>query len=77
MYIMYSNNVMYKLLISCMPAPHSVKARSRHGTASLDLTIPAEIKREHGISAGDVFVVEVHDEGDDLTISYERIHEAE
>jgi bifunctional DNA-binding transcriptional regulator/antitoxin component of YhaV-PrlF toxin-antitoxin module len=60
-----------------MPAPHSIKARVRQGTESLDLTIPAELKREHGITAGDVFIVEVQDGTDDLTISYERVHEAE
>jgi len=60
-----------------MPAPHSVKARVRQGTESLDLTIPSELKREHGITAGDVFIVEIQDETDELTISYKRIHEAE
>lgn len=60
-----------------MPAPHSVKARGRHGTSSLDLTVPAELKREHNISEGDVFIVEIDDEGGDLTITYERVHEAE
>ena len=60
-----------------MPAPHSVKARVRQGTESLDLTIPAELKREHGITPGDVFIVEVQDGTGDLTISYKRVHEAE
>ena len=59
-----------------MPAPHSVKARGRHGTESLDLTIPAELKREHGISEGDVFVVTVSDE-EEIVIDYERIHDAD
>ena len=59
-----------------MPAPFTVKARGRHGTESLDLTIPAELKREHGISEGDVFLVEI-EEGEELSIMYKRIHEAE
>lgn len=77
MYIMYTNNVVYRFSTDPMPAPYNVKARGRHGTESLDLTIPAEIKREHGITAGDVFVVEIQDEADDLAISYKRIHEAD
>jgi bifunctional DNA-binding transcriptional regulator/antitoxin component of YhaV-PrlF toxin-antitoxin module len=60
-----------------MPAPHSVKARGRHGTSSLDLTVPAELKREHDILEGDVFIVEIDDEDGDLTITYERVHEAD
>ncbi len=59
-----------------MPEPFSVKARGRHGTESLDLTIPVELKREHGITQGDVFLVEVSPDGE-LSIEYERIHDAE
>ena len=68
---------MHSLTISAVPEPFTVKARGRHGTASLDLTIPAELKREHGISEGDVFLVEVDETDDELTISYQRIHEAD
>lgn len=60
---------------SAVPAPFTVKARGRQGTESLDLTIPAELKREHGICEGDVFLVEVNSEGD-LIIDYKRIHES-
>jgi len=67
---------MYSSIIDAMPAPFSVKARGRHGTESLNLTIPAELKREHDISEGDVFVVSVNDSGE-IVIEYERIHEAE
>lgn len=77
MYIMYSNNVMYRLTNSAMPAPHSVKARGRQGTSSLDLTIPTELKREYRISEGDVFIVDVDEEGDKMTITYERVHQVE
>lgn len=59
-----------------MPEPFSVKARGRHGTESLDLTIPVKLKNKHGITQGDIFVVEINSEGE-LTIEYERIHEAE
>ncbi len=67
---------MYPSVSEGMPEPFTVKARGRQGTASLDLTIPAEYSREHGINEGDVFLVEVNEE-DELVISYERIHEAE
>jgi hypothetical protein len=77
MYIMYTNYVMYRQKASGVPAPFTVKARGRHGTSSLDLTIPTELMREHGISEGDVFLVEVDEQDDELTISYQRIHEAE
>ena len=77
MYIMYSNYVMYRLTTVAMPAPHSVKARARHGTSSLDLTVPAELKREHGVSEGDVFIVDIESKEGDLTITYERVHEAQ
>ena len=62
---------------SAVPAPFTVKARGRHGTESLDLTIPAELKREHGITRGDVFLVEIEDTEDGLTLHYDRIHQAE
>lgn len=66
---------MYRLHSAGVPEPFTVKARGRHGTESLDLTIPAEYKREHGINEGDVFLVKIDNNGD-LVISYERIHEA-
>lgn len=74
---MYRNCIMYTQNIPAVPEPFTVKARGRQGTASLDLTIPAELKREHEISEGDVFLVDVGSEGDELSISYERIHEAD
>lgn len=77
MYIMYSNNVMYRLTNPAMPAPHSVKARGRQGTSSLDLTIPTELKREYRVSEGDVFIVDVDEEGDKMTITYERVHQVD
>ncbi|WP_276249175.1 hypothetical protein [Haladaptatus sp. YSMS36] len=68
---------MYAYAIADVPAPYTVKARGRHGTESLDLTIPVGLKREYGIVEGDVFLVEVDQEGDDLLICYKRIHKAE
>lgn len=59
-----------------MPAPYTVKARGRQGTESLDLTIPTALKREYGISRGDVFLVEVESNESEVVVRYERIHEA-
>lgn len=58
-----------------MGVPYNVKARVHHGSESLDITIPAELKREHGITAGDVFIVEADDEDEDLVLRYKRIHQ--
>ena len=35
----------------------TVKARGRHGTSSLDLTLPSKIKNKEDISEGDLFKV--------------------
>lgn len=58
-----------------MAAPYNVKARVHHGSESLDLTIPAELKREQGISAGDVFLVDTEENDGDLVLRYKRIHQ--
>jgi hypothetical protein len=39
-------------------SPHVVKARSRQGTKSLDLTIPVKIATQMKIKEGDVFLIE-------------------
>lgn len=57
-----------------MAEPFNVKARGRHGTESLDLTVPADLKREHEITEGDVFIVEVNQEENKLEIIYEKIY---
>ena len=50
-----------------------VKVRGRHGTNSLDITIPAKISSEHDIKAGDLFKVTVNNDEDGLILSYELI----
>ncbi len=35
----------------------TVKARSRYGTSSLDLTLPSKIQKKENISEGDLFKV--------------------
>jgi AbrB family looped-hinge helix DNA binding protein len=60
-----------------MGEPYNVKARVHHGSESLDLTIPAELRRELGITPGDLFIVEAEeDESGSLVVEYERVHEA-
>ena len=49
-----------------------VKARGRHGTSSLDLTLPTKIKNQENISEGDLFKVESKIKEDDF-ISREEI----
>lgn len=51
-----------------------VKVRGRHGTKSLDLTIPAELSAEHDIRPGDLFKVEVISDEDSITITYQLIY---
>jgi hypothetical protein len=50
-----------------------VKARSRQGAKSLDLTIPVKICRDHLISDGDAFSVEVENTSGNLKIIYSRV----
>lgn len=52
----------------------TVKARERQGTKSIDLTLPAEIRRKYSIVRGDIFkVVSSNNEGN-LKITYELIY---
>ena len=51
-----------------------VKVRGRHGTKSLDLTIPAELSQEFDINAGDLFKVNIVSDNDVITIKYELIY---
>lgn len=54
--------------------PPVVKARSRQGTKSLDLTIPVRIANEMNIKEGDVFIVQTGKNADGkLEIIYTRI----
>lgn len=51
----------------------TVKARSRQGTKSMDLTIPAKIREELDISAGDVFELSV-EKGKEDVLTYKRVY---
>ena len=55
-------------------ARHTVKARLRQGTRSLDLTIPVDIIGEKNINKGDVFLVETSENKNNQTVvTYTRI----
>ena len=51
-----------------------VKVRGRHGTNSLDITIPAKISSEYDIKAGDLFKIIVNNVKEGPVISYELIY---
>ena len=51
-----------------------VKVRGRHGTKSLDITIPAELSKKFDINAGDLFKVKVINDDGLLTINYQLIY---
>lgn len=54
----------------------TVKARGRRGTATMDLSIPAEVSREYDIDPGDVFAVDVGvDDDDQPVIRYTRVYD--
>ena len=52
----------------------TVKAREHHGADSLNLTIPADIRREYHIEPGDIFEIIVEETGDELSLRYRRVY---
>lgn len=52
---------------------HTVKARSRSGTNSLELTIPASIVQEFDIESGDIFTIESESNHPELILKYKRV----
>lgn len=51
-----------------------VKVRGRHGTKSLDLTIPAKLSVKHDIKPGDLFKVEIIENKDSININYQLVY---
>lgn len=51
-----------------------VKVRGRHGTKSLDITIPAKISKEFDIHVGDVFKVDIVKENNSIKLIYELVY---
>ena len=55
----------------------TVKAREHYGANSLDLTIPTDMVENHELNSGDIFDVNIEQDGDTITISYELVHRSE
>ncbi len=53
----------------------TVKARAHHGTDSLDLTIPTQVCKENKINEGDIFSLEITEDGKLTVLKYTRIFE--
>jgi hypothetical protein len=52
-----------------------VKARSRQGTKSMDLTIPVKIIESCNINEGDLFKVSIEEEKEEeIKLTYKRIY---
>ena len=51
-----------------------VKVRGRHGTKSLDITIPVKLSKKYDIKAGDLFKIKVEEDNDKIIIKYELIY---
>lgn len=55
----------------------TVKARQHYGADSLNLTIPAEIRREYSIEYGDIFEITVERVEDTISLKYRRVYSTE
>ncbi len=53
----------------------TVKARAHYGTDSLDLTIPTQVCKENKINEGDIFSLDIINEGKLIILKYTRIFE--
>lgn len=51
----------------------TVKARERHGSNSLDLTLPASIIKEFSLNKGDIYKVEAIEDNGNFKIVYSLI----
>lgn len=74
MYIMYMKNKVFVLCMAAVAVPKTVKARGRGGANSLDLTLPAQVAREYGVKAGDVFALDVASKGNRLILTYSLVY---
>jgi hypothetical protein len=59
-------------------AKKTVKVRGRTGTATMDISIPAAITRDHDVERGDVFTIEADADDDGrLVLQYTRVYDGE
>lgn len=56
---------------------YTVKARQRYGSNSIDLTLPASIRKEYSINHGDIFKISPIEKDDVLTLEYKLIYHNE
>lgn len=65
----------HKISVCFMVAQRpTVKARAHHGTSSLDISIPADVIKEHNVHAGDVFEVTTEGSNDEFKVIYKRVY---
>lgn len=55
----------------------TVKARERHGSSSLDLTLPANFVKKFSLNKGDIFKVESEYVDDELKLIYTLVYKNE
>lgn len=53
---------------------YTVKARQRYGSNSIDLTLPASIRKEYSINHGDIFKIIPVEKNNVLTLKYKLIY---
>ena len=73
MYIKYIKYYMYLDIEFNNMEKTTVKARSRQGTKSMDLTIPAKVCDELDISPGDIFELTVKKDEKEI-LTYKRVY---
>lgn len=73
MYIKYIKYYMYLNIEINNMEKTTVKARSRQGTKSMDLTIPSKVCDKLNISAGDIFELTVNKD-ENNTLTYKRVY---
>lgn len=56
---------------------YTVKARQRYGSNSIDLTLPASIRKEYSINHGDIFKISPIEKDNVLTLEYRLIYHNE
>lgn len=73
MYInIYSKKDRYRIMKN-----YTVKARKRYGSNSIDLTLPASIRKEYSINHGDIFKISPIKKNNTLTFEYKLIYHNE
>lgn len=75
MYIMCTKCKMSPSTRSQLQMSKTVKAREHYGANSLDLTIPADVVKEHDVNPGDIFEIVINSEDGELVLTYKRVYQ--